>query len=103
MRSGSGPPGNSTVCSGNRAMTLPSKLGRLAFQRLEQLAVQTTESSIAHDEHLVAGPRGAGEALDQLVERACQPALVAQRGQPATRLPAEIRWRKHPYRVGGRK
>src|SRR5438477_8663 len=110
MRSGSGPPGNNTVLSGSSArpaggmrLTPAPLLGGVggAFELREQLAVQTAEAAVAHDEQVVSGARRAGEIARQRVDVAAGVSALAERGEHPAGVPAQIRRRVQPHLVRG--
>src|SRR6185312_6456828 len=110
MRSGSGPPGNSTVLSGNSGISAlaASALRDMRYASgglesglavLEQLAVQAAEPAVAHDQRVIAGTQGLRELGSHRVDLRNGVAARAERGYERGRIPAEIGRREEPHLV----
>src|SRR6185436_17257251 len=110
MRSGSGPPGNSTVFSGNSgisALAAPAlrdmkhASGGLesGLEVLEQLAVQATEPAVAHDQRVIAGTQGLRELGGHRIDLRHRMTARPERGDERCSVPTEIGWREEPHLV----
>src|SRR5215207_8691568 len=100
MRNRSGPPGNSTVCSGNKGMLaeVALRMGTngaprclLLREPLQELAVDAAETAVGHDQHVVAAGERCPERGDQLLEVLRQGRAIAEGGDRARHVPAHVR------------
>src|SRR5512138_3071377 len=103
MRRRSGPPGNSTVFSGNRGRTTdisaPCTASALS-QPVQQFSVNAAETAVGHDEHVIAADQRPLETGDQLIEVTHGLRALAECRDRARHVPGDIRSLIHPYVIG---
>src|SRR5574337_948952 len=106
MRSGSGPPGNSTVLSGNSArfsgMPLLGLAGRRgpALQALDEFFMHRAETAVRHDEHVIAAAHFRGHGIHQLRQISADTGARTQRLHGSRYVPGDIGRTIHEYAIG---
>ena len=99
IRSGSGPPGNNTVLSGNRGVTGLLCTSVLTFQFREQLPVQSAEPAVAHDQHVIAWLCRLCKLGSQGTNIPARMPALTQRRNDGPRIPAQVRRREEPHLI----